>query len=152
MSHPSTAREVLLTEAIADVVELLKSADEVCTRLATASAGLQQADANLREQLAAFEGRMTAIAETAKTFAVKHIATRADEAARRVIDVQTRAMTDAARVAFGAEAGAMLQRAQGPRVPPVEPPCLWEQWLVHAATAAAASAVTYLVVAARCIA
>ena len=152
MNHPSTAREALLAEAIADVVQLLQSADDVCARLSSASAGLQQADANLREHLAAFESRMSVISETAKTFAVKHIAARADEAARRVIDAQTRAMTDAARVAFGAELGAMVQRLRPLPAPLRERQAsLWEKWLVPAATAAASSAATYVLVT-RCVA
>lgn len=80
------------------------------------------------------------MAENAKVQAVKHILARTDEAARRSIELQSRAMADAARVAFGADLGASLQRLQslqerrGRR---------WEQWLTHAAAAATASAATW---------
>ena len=44
--------------------------------------------------------------------AVKHILARTEEAARQSADLQSRAMADAARVAFGADLGATLQRLQ----------------------------------------
>ena len=43
---------------------------------------------------------------------MKHILTRTEEAARQSADLQSRAMADAARVAFGADLGATLQRLQ----------------------------------------
>jgi hypothetical protein len=87
---------------------------------------------------------MAAITENAKTRTVQHLAARADEAARRSIDLQARAMADAARIAFGAELGATLQRLQTSIQPLVERPGRrWEPWLTHAAAAATASAATW---------
>ena len=53
-------------------------------------------------------------------------------------------MADAARVAFGAELGATLQRLKA-MVEPGSGPSgwKWEPWLTHAAAAAAAAALTW---------
>jgi hypothetical protein len=76
---------------------------------------------------------------------VTHIAALTEEAARRSIDLQARAMTDAARVAFGAEVGASLQRLQSSIQRLLErPEPGWERWLTHAAATATGSAVTML--------
>jgi hypothetical protein len=84
------------------------------------------------------------LTEKAKVQAVKHILLRTDEAARRSIELQGRAMADAARVAFGGEFGATLQRLQSALQAPIErPDRRWERWLTHAAAAATASAVTW---------
>jgi hypothetical protein len=87
---------------------------------------------------------MTAIAENAKGRAVQHVAARIDDALRRSIDQQSRAMADAARVAFGAELGATVERLQSTLLALIERPRRrWKWWLVHAAVAAAASALTW---------
>jgi hypothetical protein len=49
-------------------------------------------------------------------------------------------MADAARVAFGADLGATLQRLQALQTRPAH---RWEPWLTHAAAAATASAATW---------
>jgi hypothetical protein len=69
---------------------------------------------------------------------------KTEEATRRSIDQQGRAMADAARIALGAEVGAMMQRWQAAwqsmldqrRAP------WWEAWLTHVAAAVAGSAAT----------
>jgi len=104
----------------------------------------QQANSSLRNELAGFERRMAVIAENAKTHAVKYIAARVDDAARQSIDQQGRATADAARVAFGAELGATMQRLQTTLQPLLEQrKQRWERWLTHAAAAAVASAATW---------
>jgi hypothetical protein len=90
------------------------------------------------------EDRMVAITERVKRQAVKHILVRTDEAARRSVDTQTRAMAEAAQTLFKAEIGPALQRLAMPLqrlVQRVDRP--WQQWLTHAATAAVASAATW---------
>jgi hypothetical protein len=94
----------------------------------------------LRGSLAGFETQVLALVEKAKVQAVKHILARTDEAARQSIEQQSRAMADAARVAFGADLGATLQRLQSLQKRPER---RWEQWLTHAAAAATASAATW---------
>ena len=98
------------------------------------------ARAQLADQLAAFDAHVTALAEKAKVQVVKHILARTDDAARQSIEQQSRAMADAARVAFGADLGATLQRLQALQNRPER---RWEQWLTHAAAAATASAATW---------
>ncbi len=90
---------------------------------------------------------MAGITENAKMQAVKHIARRTDEIARGSAEAQTRAMEEAARMLFRTEVGPALQRVAMPLQHLAElahrgahP---WQHWLTHAATAAAASAVTW---------
>ena len=91
--------------------------------------------------MAAFEAHVLALTEKSKVVAVKHILARTGDAARQSADLQSRAMADAARVAFGAELGAALQRRQSLHERPGR---RWEQWLTHAAAAAIASAGTLM--------
>jgi hypothetical protein len=95
--------------------------------------------------LAGFETQVLALTEKAKVQAVKHILARTDEAARRSVELQARAMADAARVAFGAKLGATLQRVESALQPLIERrERRWERWLTHAAAAATASAATWV--------
>lgn len=143
MSQPSTAREALIVEAIGDVAKLIQRVEAMAPALDETCEALLLTSTKLHDELASFERRMAAITEQAKTHTARHIAARADEAARRSIDEQSRAMAHAARVAFGAELGATMQRLQTilrPLLEQHERP--WQQWLTHAATAVASSAAT----------
>ena len=83
------------------------------------------------------------VTENAKTRTAHYLAARVDEAARQSVEQQSRAMADAARVAFNAELGATLQRLQAAMQPLIErSERPWERWLTYAATAAATSAFT----------
>ena len=144
MNSPATAREALIVEAIGEVAKLLQDVEALAPVLNNSCRALQEANTSLRDELASFERRIAAIAENAKTQTVKYIATRAGEAAGRSVDQQSRAMADAARVAFGAELGATMQRLQTTLQPLLkrrEPP--WDQWLTHVAAAAVGSATTW---------
>jgi hypothetical protein len=144
MRDPTTAREALIVEAVGEAAKLIRQVEALAPVLDKMCQALLQADTHLRGTLAGFESRMAAITENAKTQTVKHLATRADEATRRSIDQQGRAMADAARVAFGAELGVTIQRLQTTLQPLLErrerP---WERWLTHAAAAAVAAAATW---------
>jgi hypothetical protein len=144
VSLPSTVREALIVEVIGEVAALIDRVESVAPSMDTARQELVKSRMELASQAVAFENRMTAITENAKVQAVKHIARRTDEVARESVDMQTRAMEEAARALFRAEIGPALQRiviplqhlaARGARP--------WECWLTHAATAALASAVTW---------
>lgn len=144
MTDPATAREALIVEAIGDVAKLLREVEAVAPALDQTCQALLLANASLRDELSGFERRMAAITENAKTVTAKHLAARADEAARRSIDQQSRAMADAARVAFGAELGATMQRLQATLQPLIERQARrWETWMTHAAAAAVASGATW---------
>jgi hypothetical protein len=146
MSHPSTAREALIVEAIGDVAKLVKQVEAASAGLNNSAQALKAASAALGDELAGFERCIAALTENAKVQTVKHIAARTDEAARRSIDQQSRAMADAARVAFGAELGATMQRLHAQLRPLFdERSRRWERWLTHAAVATVAAAVTSVV-------
>jgi hypothetical protein len=140
VNDPIAAREALIIEAIGEAGSLIESVKALTPVLQGIGREISLADASLRETLASFEGRMTAITENAKTRAVQHVAARTEEAARRSVDLQARVMADAAHVAFGTEVGATLQRLRslGER-----PGRRWESWLTHAAAAVTASAATW---------
>ena len=74
MSHPSTAREALIVEAIGDVARLIERVEAVGPVVEESCRALQLASMTLRDELAGFERRMAAITEHAKTQTVKHIA------------------------------------------------------------------------------
>jgi hypothetical protein len=138
MTHPSTTREALIVEALCEAAKLIRQVEALAPALDESRQALADAHSGLAGQLAAFEVQVAALTEKAKVQTVKHILARTDEAARRSVDLQGRAMADAARVAFGAELGATLQRLieqRGRR---------WEWWLTHAAAAASASAATWM--------
>lgn len=141
MSDPVTAREALLIEAIGEVSNLIDSVDRLTPELQDLRREIDRASTGLRESLAAFEGQVLALTEKSKVVAVKHILARTEEAARQSAGMHSRAMADAARVAFGAEVGAALQRLKTLHERPGR---RWEQWLTHAAAAATASAGTLM--------
>ncbi len=141
MSDPVTAREALLIEAIGEVSNLIDSVDRLTPELQEMRCEIDRASTGLRESLAAFEGQVLALTEKSKVVAVKHILARTEEAARQATALHGRAMADAARVAFGAEVGAALQRLKALHERPER---RWELWLTHAAAAATASAGTLM--------
>lgn len=144
MNDPVAAREALIVEAIGEVAELLDRIDAVAPVMKEAGQTFQQARLDLSEQVADFERRMTAATQFANTEVVKHIAARTEEATRRSVDQQSRAMADAARIAFGVELGATMQRLQVTLQPLLERRRQrWDSWLTHAAAAAVAAAATW---------
>jgi hypothetical protein len=146
MADASTLREALLADALGEAAELMRRMEQVAARVEAAVEAMALADSALRDSLAAFEGRMAAITENAKAKTLQHLAARTDEATRRTIEQQSRAMADAARLAFGAEIGRAVDRLQAVLKPLVERVGRgWDQWLTHAAAAALGSAVTIVV-------
>ena len=148
MSQPGTVREVLIAEAIGDLARLLDRAEALQPAMLESSQALIEARAQLADQLAGFEAHVAALAEKAKVQAVKHILARTDEAARRSVDAQSRAMSEAAQTLFKAEIEPALQRLAAPLWQWVQRvDCPWEHWLTHAATAALACAGTWMLAA-----
>jgi len=140
MMNPSTTREVLIVEALGEAAKLIRQVEALAPALDQSRQALADVHSGLAGQLTAFETQVLALAENAKVQAVKHVLARTDEAARRSIEMQSRAMADAARVAFGADLGATMQRLQSMQERPGR---RWEQWLTHAAAAATSSAATW---------
>lgn len=144
MTHSSSTREALIVEALGEAATLIRQVEALAPVLNESRQALANAHSGLADQLATFGTQVAVLTEKAKVEAVKHILARTDEAARRSIELQGRAMADAARVAFGAEIGAAMQRLQSATQPLIgRPERRWQRWLTHAAAAAAASAVTW---------
>lgn len=143
MTPATTAREALIAEALGELARVLDRVDALQARSETTRQALEAAQQRLADQLSGFEARIQALTEQARLQAVQHIVARTDEAARQAIDRQSRAMADAARVAFGAELGATLQRLRSELA---RRPASVPAWLTHAATATVASAATWALV------
>ena len=141
MTHPNTTREVLIVEALGEAAKLIRQVEALAPALDESRQALADAHSGLAGQLAAFEAHVLALTEKSKVVAVKHILARTEEAARQSANLQSRAMADAARVAFGAELGVALQRLKSLHQGKER---RWEWWLTHAAAAATASAGTLM--------
>lgn len=139
MNHPGSAREVLIAEALGDLARLLERAEALQPVMRESQQALVDAHAQLTDQLAAFETHVAALTEKAKVQAVKHILVRTDEAARQSVQVQTLAMTEAARAIFKEEIGQVLPGRTGPH----QLQQRWGRLLGHAVTAAVASLLTW---------
>lgn len=151
MNGTSSAREALIAETLGEMVALLDRVETVAPALDASRLALINASTELAGQVTAFESRMAGVTENAKVQAVRHIARRTDEIARVSAEAQTRAMEEAARMLFRTEFGPALQRVAMPLQHLADlahrgahP---WQHWLTHAATAAAASAVTWVLAA-----
>jgi len=143
MTHPSTTREALIVEALGEAAKLIRQVEALTPALDKSRQALAEAQTGLSGQLAAFEAQVLDLTEKAKVQAVKHILARTDDAARRTVELQARAMAEAARLALGAEFGTTLQSLQSAlRLLHERPERHWESWLTHAAAAATAAAVT----------
>lgn len=147
MNGTSSAREALIAETLGEMAALLDRVEAVAPALDASRLALINASTELAGLVTAFESRMAGITENAKTQAVKHIARRTDEITRVSAEAQTRAMEEAARMLFRTEVGPALQHVAMPLQHLADlaqrgahP---WQHWLTHAATAAAASAVTW---------
>ena len=148
MADPSTLREALLANALGEAAELLRQLEQVAPRVEDAIEALALTDSRLRDSLGAFEKRMAVITEVAKTRTLQHLVDRTNEATRQSVEQQTRAMADAARLAFGTEIGSSIQRLQTVLRPLIEQAEQgWERWLILVSVAVTSSAVTALVTA-----
>jgi len=112
MKPPTNAREALLAEALGEAGRLIRQVEALASALDASRQGLADAHSDLAEQLNNFNSKLTLMVEKSKHYLVNHVASRTDEAARQSIAHQSRAMADAARVAFGDELGATLRRLQ----------------------------------------
>ena len=147
MSDLVTAREELMAVAIGDLGALLDRVETLAPQLDASRLELLRTSTDLAEKVEAYSRRMDELTENAKVQAVKHIARGADEMARGTVDTQTRAMAEAARVVFRNEIGPTLQQVT---LPLREAAAMarkgarpWEGWLLHAATAVLASAISW---------
>ena len=145
MNQPTTAREALIAEALGDIAHLLDRVESLTSAMDSRRLALEQASAQLDARLGAFDGGMSSLTHQAKTKAVEHILLRTGEVARQTVEAQTRAMEEAARLAFAAQVEPMLARINasfGQIAHRVDRP--WDLWLTHAATAAVSAVFTWL--------
>jgi uncharacterized protein (DUF1800 family) len=141
---PSTAREALIVEAIGDVAQLLQRVDALKAALDERCESLLQASAAFENQVMAFDRQIAATTQNVKTQTVKYMAAQTADASKRSIEHQSQALADAARVAFGAELGATMQRLQMTLRPLLEKrDRWWESWLTHATVAVASATATW---------
>ncbi len=149
MNLPGTAREALLIEALGEMTGVLDRMDALVPQLDAGYRRFVDADKELAGQLSTIEVCMKAFAEKARAHAVHHIALHADQTARRSIDLHVKAMEEAAHTLFLKEVGPALQSLVQPlqrlRQLVQQNARPWDIWLTHAATAAVASLVTWLV-------
>lgn len=138
------ARELLLIEAVGDVVKLLDRVETLTCKLDAASAEAQHASDTLRAQAASMDARMAMLAEATKTHVLKHIAQRTDEMTRSAAGQQSRTMEALARTLF--ETGlrdALLRLGQFIDTRIAQRDLRGSLW-THAATAVVAAAATYV--------
>ena len=146
MSQPTSAREALIAEALGDIAFLLDRVDSITESIEVGRLAFANASAGLDSRLKAFEAGTAAVAQQVQAKAIEHIVRRTAKATTDAIELQTRAMTAAARLAFSAEVDsslARLTRSLQQVLHRVDRP--WELWLTHAATAAVSAAFTWWV-------
>lgn len=141
MNKPNTTREALIVEALGETAKLIRQVEALRPALDLSRQALADAHSGLSGQLTTFEAQVLALTEKVKVTAVRHIVSRTGEAARQSADFQSRAMADAARVAFGADLGAALQRLQ---LLLARPGPWWGPWLTHAAAAVMGAAAAWM--------
>lgn len=129
MTEPATLREAMLLEALGEAARLIQQLQALGPMLERSCEVLVQTDAGLREQLAGIDSRVEALSVKARTRIAEYLPTRADESAR----TQSKAMADAARVAFGAQVGAALQQLQASQVRWERAGRRLESWMTHGA-------------------
>ena len=144
MSEPTTAREALIVEALGEVALLLDRVESVTSSIEVGRLGLANASAGLDSRLKSFEAGTAAVAQQVQAKAIEHIVRRTAKATNDAIELQARAMTAAARLAFSAEVDSNLARftrCLQQLLHRVDRP--WDLWLTHAATAAVSAAFTW---------
>lgn len=138
MTHPSSAREALIVEALGHVAQLLDRVDALTLSVDAARIALEDASAQLQSDLKVLDADIQVVTHQAKVAVVEHVLKRVNKAAGEVIATQAQAMAAAARLAFSEQADSnfprlikLLQSA----LQRIERP--WEVWMTHAATACA---------------
>ena len=142
------ARNVLVAELLGEVDTLVKRVEKLAPELDAAHARLTAVSVETNAGIEKYRQQLTALSEAAQKSAVNHIIRRTNEVCEGSLAAHTDAMRIAAKEAFAAETGpridvlaksleSALQRTDEER---------WRTWLLHLATAVAASAVTALLV------
>jgi hypothetical protein len=147
VSDPATAREALIVEALGEVALLLDRVESLTSSIEVGRLGLANASANLDSRLKTFEAGAATVAQQVQVKAIEHIIRRTGKATSDSIELQARAMSAAARLAFSTEVDsnlAHLTHSLQRVLHRVDRP--WDVWLTHAATAGVSAALTWWVV------
>ena len=141
------ARAVLVAELLGEVDTLLKRVERLAPELEAAHARLTAVSLETNAGIEKYRQQVSALSEAAQKSAVNHVIRRTNEVCEGSLAAHTDAMRIAAKEAFATATGpqiealtksleSALQRTDADR---------WRTWLLHLATAVAASAVTTLV-------
>ena len=146
MNGPSTAREALIVEALGEVARLVDRMEALTSSMESKRQALADASGELGDRLKAFEAGMESISLKVQASAAEQLVRRAVKASSESIEVQTRAMSEAARQAFTAQFDSTLARLTASVEQLIEREGRpWELWLTHVATAVASAVLTWLV-------
>jgi hypothetical protein len=146
-------REALFVESLGEMAAVVNQIETLLPALQDTRHSLIDANAQLASRLRQFEDHMHAITENAKLVTMKHVVQRTQEMTRKSVEMQIVEIHEAARTAMGAEIRptlealiAPLQRLAHQADQRESAGERWQRWLMHAATAAVASAVTLILV------
>jgi hypothetical protein len=103
MNRPSTAKEALLAEALGEMASLVERVETLAPELEASRQALVLSHKELVNEVATFRTQMTQVIGFAKVQTAKQIGQFADEAAKRLIAIQTESMKSAGRELFRAE-------------------------------------------------
>ena len=140
---PAGDQDMVPGRPVSDQGRLLDRAEALRPALIEASKALIDARTQLADRLFALDTHVIAMTERAKVVGVQHILAKSEEAARRSVEAQNRAMSDAAHTLFRTELTPALQHFTIPLqrlVQRLDRPR--QQWWTHAATGAVASVAT----------
>lgn len=149
MNRATTAREVLIVEALGDVARLLDRIDTMTPAMNSTLRALVKANADLGDRVNAFESHMAALTENAKQKTVEHVVRRTNEVFQQSFEVQSKLMTDSARKILNEELGSTLtwfNETLKRLVERIEKPA-WELWWIYVATIVATAGTTFAVTA-----
>lgn len=140
MDRSSTAREALVAELIGDLATLLERVDTLTPAIDDARLKMTAAAHELASGVGPFKAHVAGIAAQAQRSSVQYIVSRTNEAAAKLLEAQTQAMTASARAIVDKEVGPPLrQLARDLEQLVTDTRRRWDTWLIHAATAAASA-------------
>jgi len=140
MDRSSTAREALVAELIGDLATLLDRVDTLTPAIDDARHKMTAAAHELASGVAPFKAHMVGIAAQTQKASVQHILSRTNEAAAKLLEAQTQAMTVSAQAIIDKEVGPPLrQLARNLEQLVADTNRRWDTWLIYAATATASA-------------
>jgi len=143
MNSPTNAREILIAEALGDIVRLLDRVEAITATLETTRREMVSTGADLTQRLDAIEGRIQAMARNAAIGLVHRLAQQASEALHTAVAGESRVIADRMRQAFGEQLESLLVRVSSLSDELRRFNRHWETWLTHLATAIISGLLTW---------